>query len=179
MSEETPAQLRDALEAAEKAAKKAMDRAMQAESELRTVKARETFRDANLDPNLSELYTALNHEGDVTVEAAQAFAEQWGIGAAPVEPEPAPAPAAVPAPEPEGLSHIGRAGSLGGGGAQPPVDTATLTTSEFVKLLSSDRAAANKALAEGRVKMRSDNPFNRDPEAAFSAARFGGEGSDE
>lgn len=167
MPEETVPQLRETLETTQKELKKLQKQNDDLLKTNRTLQAKEAFRDAGLNPKLSDLYTAMNPEGDITEEAVTEFASTWGIAGATMqegageeggEPE-AAGSQTEQVPNTEGLEQMSRAGSRAGDGGQPPVDTKYVTTDEFVQMQRTNPTEAKKALAEGRVKLREDNPL--------------------
>lgn len=161
MSDETPTQLRDAKEAAEKLAKKLEKQLADVSGELRTMKASSAFSEAGLSGDLAQLYLAANPEAEeIDAAAAKSFAEQYGISTPAADPQTDDdETGSVDPPNTDGLENMARAGSRTGGDGQAPASTKFLTRSEFLQLQRSDPTQAQKALAEGRVRLRNDNPY--------------------
>lgn len=166
MSDGAPADLRNAYEAATKQIQK-----LEKENQLlvttnRSLQAANAFRAANLSPDLADLFVAASPDAEITAESAKEFAAKYGISAASektAEPnEDGTADTNVPVNNPgstDGLDKIARAGSGAGEGGAASASTQTLTRQEFVRLQTSDPVSAQKALAEGRVRLREDNPY--------------------
>lgn len=176
MSDETVTQLRETLEASQKELKKLSRANEDLVKENRALQAREALRGAELDPKLADLYLGVNPEGEIDVEAVKTFAASYGIATTKAIQEESVEDESNGAkkdpPVEEGLANIGRVGSRGGEGGQPPVGTKLLSTSEFLELQRSDPSEASKALAEGRVKLRSDNPMAVGGTSPFTARTF-------
>lgn len=162
MSEETPSQLREQIDALNKDLGKAKKTAEDALKENRSLKARDAFRDATLSPELADLFVAVNPEGDITAESAKEFAEKYGVGAIQAVDD-AGGTDETPKPQPntDGLDQLDRAGSGAGQGGQQTAGDQTMSVTEYVELLRKDKVAASEALAKGRVRMREDNPMVR------------------
>lgn len=155
MSEESIDQLRSAFEASQKENKTLLKRVDELAKENRTMKATQAVTDAGFRADVADLFIAANPEVDITVEAVKDFAERYNIsGAAEVQDAETSS-----TPPPSGLANIARAGSRAGGSGQAPADTKYLTRDEFLKLQGSNPMEAHKALAEGRVRLREDNPY--------------------
>lgn len=163
--ENTPAELREQVEALTKDIAKERKAKEDLLKENRSLKARDSFREATLSPDLADLFVAVNPDGDISVEAAKDFAEKYGVGAAAAPDEQNGGSGdgtEPPAPNTQGLDLINRAGSGAGNGGQPPAGDKTMSVTEYVELLRRDKPAAQTALAEGRVRVRDDNPMARD-----------------
>lgn len=164
MSEQTPAELRDAFEAAQKELKKLNKTVEELSGENRKLKAGAAFRDADLSPDLADLFVAANPElDDITVDAATEFATKYGISG-PVDTGEGDDvtdgdEGATTSDADKGLDKIARAGSGAGGTGQPPASQKILSRQEFLDMQRTDPTSAQKALAEGRVKLRGDNPL--------------------
>lgn len=162
---ETPAELREAYETGQKELKKLQKQVDTLSHENRKFQAMEAFREAELSPNLADLFVATNPEAEITADAATAFAATYGLtatGEPQVESEegtPEGGAGGGSTDGREGLEQLARAGSGQGGGGQPPASEKVLTRDEFLKLQSENAPAAAQALAEGRVKLRGDNPM--------------------
>lgn len=159
-----PAQLREQYDALVKDHGKLKTTNATLERENRTLKAEKFFGEAGLSPLGAELFVATNPEGDITVDTVKAFAEKYGVGSvATGEPEGGEAADETTPPSTEGLKNMERAGSGSGAGSQQGAGgEKTLSSKEFTDLLKRDKAAAQQALAEGRVVLRDDNPLARD-----------------
>lgn len=165
MSDEGIDQVRSQLDDVTKELKKVQADNEKLTSQNRLLLGENAFRDAGLNPGLAKLYVA-DASAELTADAAKAFAEAYGIPAAVPEPSivsagDAPAPTPAPAGDPS-MSAMGGAGSRGGEGGQLPAGTKTLTTQEYVELARTDKVAAEKAVAEGRVKLSDLNGWNAD-----------------
>jgi hypothetical protein len=142
------------------------------EAEFRTFKTSTLFKEQGLTPKHAELYLAANPNGEISPEAIQTFAAEYGLQ-----------PATAPAPAPAADEHYDSEGSI------PPLETtltrgpqaansalaslqgaagtpqatfasaapAVMTTAEFQKLLQSNPAEAAKAYAEGRAPRNEQN----------------------
>lgn len=165
MSEQTPAELRDAYEASQKELKKLSKQVESLTVENRKFQAMEAFREAELSPNLADLFVATNPEAEINVDAATEFAKTYGLGSATPSTEgeeggePEGASGGGGSDGNEGLDQIARAGSGQGGGGQPLASDKVLSRQEFLQLQSEDPNTARQALAEGRVRLREDNPL--------------------
>jgi hypothetical protein len=131
----------------------------QLRADNRKLSAREAFRDAGLNPAHGDLFAAQAVKGDITVETAKAFAEQFGLSTE--SPEKSTTDQETPAaktdePDDSALSNMSGGGS-GVGGIGAATATPKLTRDEWIELQKSDPAAARQALLEGRVQLRADN----------------------
>lgn len=164
MSEETPVQLREQLDTLEKELTKTRKSNEELAKENRGLKARDAFRGAELSPELADLFVAASPDAEITVDSVKEFATKYNIGAPQVPEVPAGGeqPKETVTPNTQGLEQVARAGSGAGQGGQPSTETQVLSSSEFVDLLRTDKAAAQAALAKGLVKVRDDNPLARD-----------------
>lgn len=165
MSEEqTPAQMREQIDALEKDLGKAKTSNADLTKQVSSLTGQLAARDAGLDPGLADLFVASNPGAEVSVDGLKAFAEKWGIGAAkaPEAPADEQKPEEAPTPNTEGLENMARAGSGSGQGGQQAAGVQTLSAQEFADLSRRDLPAAQKALSEGRVRVRDDNPYARD-----------------
>ena len=182
MSDGTPKDLREAFESLQKEHEKLQKKNESLASENRTLKASNAFRDAELSPDLADLYVAANPDAsDISVDEALSFAQKYGIqgGAVPAASDDGQDDGAEQEPqvtkqEPDrsGLENIARAGSGAGGTGQPPASDKTLTRDEFLTLQRDNPAAARQALAEGRVKLRADNPLAEGSNAPLGSNPF-------
>jgi hypothetical protein len=161
VSEETPNELREQVDALTKDIGKMRKANEDLAKENRSLRARQAFSEATLSPELADLFVAANPEGDITVDSAKEFATKYGISAPVAEGE---EEEKTPKPQPnvEGLDAVSRAGSGAGEGGQLPAETNTMSVSEYVQLLKTNKVAASEALAQGRIRMRDDNPLMRD-----------------
>ncbi len=165
-NDQTPAELREAYESMQKELKKIQKQNESLEGENRKLQAREAFRDAELSPDLADLFVAANPEAEINTDSALEFAQTYGIGAAKVADEgdddgadQGAGDEGAQAPDTEGLDNFARAGSGAAGAGQPPASDKALSRDEFLTLQRDNPGAAQKALAEGRVKLRTDNPM--------------------
>lgn len=169
-NDQSPAELREAYESMQKELKKIQKQNESLSQENRKLEAREAFRDAELSPNLADLFVAAQPEAEISVDSALEFAQTYGVGAAPAaeeggdesgdggEPSGAGEEASGSSGSPD-LNKFARAGSGAGGSGQPPASDKTLTRDEFLTMQRDNPTEAQKALAEGRVKLRTDNPL--------------------
>lgn len=168
MSEETIPQMRDQIDSLTKANKEAQSTISTLAKENRTLSARDLFRDKGLDPKTATLFVG-QHEGDITPEAVDAFATEFGFG--PVSSEgaaddsqedatdgatsdPAPAPGSTD------LGKLARGGSGAGDGGAGGSNVETLTRAEYQELATRDPAAAKEAVRLGRVQISKDNVYS-------------------
>ena len=163
MGTETIPQMRERIEAQNKELKTLRARSTELEAETRRLQARDAFRDAGYHPKHGDLYAAQHPEGDISPDGIAGFAQEYNL--APVTPPPAPAPApgeaGTSAPAETALASMARGGSRPGEGGQPPAGQAdrSMTRDAWLELMKSDPAAARKAVQDGRVQIRKDNPF--------------------
>lgn len=140
------------------------------EAEFRTFKTSVFFKEQGLTPKHAELYLAANPNGEISPEAVQTFAAEYGLQPA----APAPAKAEEERYDSEGstppLETIFTTGpetkpelaSLQGAAGTPQAAFASaapmkMTQAEFQKLLKQNPAEAAKAYAEGRVPRNEQN----------------------
>lgn len=158
MSGETPDSMRDQIDALTKDLNKAKRQVDELLKENRGLKARDAFSEIN--PDLAELFVAVNPEAEITVDAAKEFAAKYNFGAAaPAEEEEEETPSPT---DNSKLNLINRAGSGAGQGGTAGPGEQVLSVPEYVTLLKKDKAAAEEALAKGLVRVRDDNPMARD-----------------
>jgi len=162
-------QMRDHIKELETSLKKAQDSMKGLSSENRLLKAREAFREAGYQPQHAELFVGANPEGELSEEAVIEFVQRHQL-----------APAGGTSDSGEGTgdsSDEGRADSsdsgsdsglanMGGGGTRAGDGGAagartdnTMTIQDWRKLHATDPAAARKAVNDGRVRIREDNPY--------------------
>lgn len=142
------------------------------QGEFRTFKTSVFFKEQGLTPKHAELYLAANPNGEISPEAVQTFAAEYGLQ-----------PAAAPAPAKAEDEHYDSEGNI------PPLETtlttgpktansalaslqgaagtpqaafasanpAVMTGAEFQKLLQTNPAEAAKAYAEGRAPRNEQN----------------------
>lgn len=142
------------------------------QGEFRTFKTSVFFKEQGLTPKHAELYLAANPNGEISPEAVQTFAAEYGL-----QPAAAPAPAKAEdehydsegnTPPLETILTTGPAtvkkelASLQGAAGTPQASFAAaapmqMTQSEFQKLLQSNPTEAAKAYAEGRVPRNEQN----------------------
>jgi hypothetical protein len=165
VSEEGLESQRAQIEALEKDLKKVTTERDEFSGKLRLYEAKEAFTNAELNPALAKLFVAADPTAEISVEAAKAFAEDYGVADLGT---PAPAPVEDAAPQPTApadnpnLNLMGRAGSRGGEGGQQAAGTKALTVQEYQALVRTDAVAAAKAVAEGRVKLNDSNGWAKD-----------------
>jgi hypothetical protein len=157
VSDEDLAQVRERLDAVEKENKKLQKDNAALIAENRNMKATSAIVEAGLSPDVAGLFIAANPETEITTDAVKEFAEKYGIQGKAVSTE-GTEPTA-PSPDDKGLQNFARAGSGAGGSGAAPADTKYLTTEEFIDLQKRDKVAAQKALAEGRIKLSNQNPY--------------------
>lgn len=138
------------------------------QAEFRTFKTSVFFKEQGLTPKHAELYLAANPNGEISPEAVQTFAAEYGL-------QPAAAPAAPPAED----EHYNREGtppavertltsgpsplaSLQGAAGTPQAAFASanpmkMTPKEFQKLLETNPQEAAKAYVEGRAPRNESN----------------------
>ena len=163
MSEETPTDLREQLDALNKDLGKIKKANEDLLKENRGLKARDAF--SGINPDLADLFVAANPDAEITAEAAKEFAEKYGFKVADASAEDQGGEGEntqTPKPNEAGLDLMNRAGSGTGSGGQQTVTDKTLTVSEYVELLKRDKVAAAEAAAKGLVRVRDDNPMARD-----------------
>lgn len=131
------------------------------QSQVRVGEAKEAFRAAGYNPKHGELFALANPEGEVTVEAAAAFAEEQGLPAL-VSTQEASVGSEDSTAEEDGTGDLSamsgsgsRTGGSGAGGAAPE----SLTRQEWQDLYASDPEAGRQAIASGRVEISKGNPF--------------------
>lgn len=156
--ENTPKDLREALDRANERVAQAEEAAKTATAELRTFQAQVTFERNGLTAKHADLFLAANPEAEVTPDAITSFAEEYGLvpagdpdgsssddgGSASDEPT-----------ETAGLAGLGRA--AGGTSGAAPAAQPKLSREEFDKLLETDPAAAAKAYVDGTAPRNSRN----------------------
>jgi hypothetical protein len=152
--------MRERIDAQNKELKRLREEGSTLRAETRRLQARDAFREAGFQPVHGDLFAAQNPEGDIAPDAIVGFAQTYGL--TPVAPkEPAPegeAEKGVPAER--ALAGMSRSGSRPGEGGQPPASNdRSMTRDAWLELAKSDPAAARKAVQEGRVQIRKDNPF--------------------
>lgn len=165
MSEETIPQMRERIESLEKNAKASEKALAAAEAKARLFEARDAFREAGYKPDYAELFVK-GYEGDITKEAAVEFAGKYGFAASGgTEAEGKTAEGATTEGTSQetqskgNLAALSRAGSRAGEGGAAPVGNEPMTRDAYNELYKTDPAAARKAVQEGRVQIRKDNPY--------------------
>ncbi len=154
--------------------REALDRANterdQAQADLRTFSTSVTFKEQGYTPKHAELYLKTNPEGDVSAEAVQAFANEYGL--APTEvPVVTPAPGNLPpdgspppverilgsGPPPD--ANLRSFADVGGSpaGQFEQAAPAKMAQKDFQKLLADNPDAAAQAYREGRVERNEGN----------------------
>lgn len=132
----------------------------------RELQAQVAIEKAGLNEKHAELFLkVVGSDGDITVDAAKSFVEEYGLKPAEQEtppPTPEGAPEAKPVeenPTPESLAGMSGAGTPGSGQTPPSPQGQKLTTAQFEDLLKTDRNAALLAYKEGRVATQEGNVF--------------------
>ena len=156
MSDETtnaaPKELREALERANEAAAAEKARADAAETNFRGLQASVTFEKAGLTAKHADLFLKANPDAEVTAEAAQTFAEEYGLVA-----QEAPPSTEERKPDPNtGLSAFGEASGSGTSGGAPPAQP-VMSQGDFETLLATNPQEAAKAYVEGRAPRNDKN----------------------
>lgn len=166
MSEETTIpQMREALDNARKALEAANKQNQNLATQVRTLTAREAFAEAGYQRTHADLFVAKNPEGEITPDTISAFVDEFGLVPAPKQEEPAAPPAEAgeagqgEAPSSSGLASMSRGGSRPGESAQQGAQSRPLTQAEWQTLYAENPAAARKAVNDGRVQIRADNPY--------------------
>lgn len=157
---ETIPQMRERIDAQNKELKRLRDENSKYGAETRRLQARDAFREAGYQPVHGDLFAAQYPEGEIAPDSIAGFAQTYGL--TPVAPkEPAPeGEAETGAPAERALAGMSRSGSRPGEGGLPPTTTdRSMTRDDWLALSKSDPAAARKAVKEGRVQIRKDNPF--------------------
>lgn len=175
MSEETIPELRDARDEAVADAKRFRTERDDSQKEVRELKAREAFHDAGYEKGHGELFVAVNPETDFTAEAIAEFVKENNLP--PRAQETSSKSEEKPGEEKptetgeekseetsgSGLSTMSGGGSGAGGGGQQSTADELVTTAEWAALHKSNPEAARKVVKEGRVKLRTDNPYGVPP----------------
>ena len=143
-------------------------------AEYHSFKTTTVFKEVGLPAKHAELYLAKNPDGEVTAEAVQAFADEYGL---------MPAEAAAPAPPASAEGHLPADGSpppaertltdgpqpadaalasITAAAGSPEATAATaqpamMNPEEFQKLLQTNPELAAQAYAEGRVRRNEQN----------------------
>lgn len=126
-------------------------------AENRKYGAREVFGKEGFAAPIADLYVTSQPEGELTAEAAQAWASTYGLTAPPVS-QTAPA-APVETVASTSLASMGRGGSNPGGSGQPPAPNTAMSIPEWQDLHQRDPDAAAQAVVDGKVALRQDNPW--------------------
>ena len=170
MSEETIPELREARDQAVTDAKAERSSRIKAEGKVRQLEAREAFDAAGYEKGHGELFVAVNPEAEFTAEAIKAFVDENNLPARASSETSETKEESEQESGGEGkeqgeatketkLGDMGGGGSGAGGGGQQSTADDLLTTQEWADLKKSNPGAAEKAVKEGRVKLRTDNPF--------------------
>lgn len=153
-------ELRESFDSLQKAVGEKDKLIGQLQSENRSMKAETLFSAAGFAPSQAKLYPA---DRDLTPEAVKAFAEEFNLtGPAPASggtqgsPQSSATPTAQSVGSPD-LSLIGQAGSRAGTGGQPPAGSEKISTAKLSELMRTNRPAAEKAIADGRVEFEANN----------------------
>jgi hypothetical protein len=116
------------------------------------------FASGGFDPKFADLYMAANPEGDITADAISEWAGTYGIEPS-TDNQSTPSTEPVTDPSTTGLDTMGRGGSNPGGSGQPPATEKTMPIQEWQDLYARDPDAAKQAMEDGRVEVRTDNPY--------------------
>lgn len=145
---QTPKDLRDALDRAEARATEAEQTAQAAQSQLRMFQAQVTFEKQGLTPKHADLFLKTNPDAEVTSDAVAAFVEEYGLAPA------AGAPAVEAQPKPAGNPQLNAFQEASGGGTQggAPAAAPKMSKRDFAKLLEENPQEAAKAYMEGRTE---------------------------
>lgn len=163
MSEETIPQMRDQIDNLTKQLKDAQSTNSKLTKENRVLAARDIFREQGYSPKAGELFAAQNPEGDITVEAVDTFAQEFGFGVLGSGTEGQEGNAeeggteSETAPGSTELSLMGRGGSGVGEGGASGSSSEPMTRQEWQELHARDPQAARAAVASGRVQISKDN----------------------
>lgn len=128
-------------------------------AQKRTDAAENAFKELSLNPASARLFTALNPEGDVTVEAVAAFAKENGLmpvdAATPAPVADGPAPVVdspdVTTPSTDGQRTRGFQPQVGG--ATVPVDAEKVSRAEWLRMVQDNPAKAQSLFEQNRVDM--------------------------
>lgn len=155
---QTPKDLREALDRAEARTAEAEKVAQAAQSQLRTFQAQVTFEKQGLTPKHADLFLKTNPDAEVTPDAVQAFVEEYSLAPA------SPAPAEEAQPKPAGNPSLSAFQEASGGGTQghAPVASPKMSKQDFEKLLETNPQEAAKAYMEGRTERNELNVQARD-----------------
>ena len=163
MSEETIPQMRERIKELEKQANDAQSKLAEASAENRRLSAREAFRAEGYSPEHGELF-AKSTDGDVSSEAINAFATQYGLqpaasGEETKESESSEGDNSGASDNAAALAAMSGGSSSSGSGGQQSTGGQKMTRQEYNEKVKSDPVAAREALMTGRVEMRDDNPW--------------------
>ena len=160
MSEDNIPQMRETIERLSKDNSSLKTENSGLTSQLRTRDARDAFRDGGYVPKNGDLYAAMNPDGEITAEAVTAFADEQGLPlAGNSEDSGGSGDSTEEGDGSENLSGMSGSGSGAGDGGAGGAGVETLTRQEWQALHATDPAAAQKAIASGRVEISKDNPF--------------------
>lgn len=132
----------------------------QLQQENRSMKAESLFSAEGFAPSQAKLYPV---DRELTSDAVKAFAAEFNLTAPAAAPNEQPTPPQGPqtqtttSPGSPDLSLIGQAGSRAGTGGQPPTGSEKISTAKLSELFRTNRPAAEKAIADGRVEMEANN----------------------
>lgn len=165
-SENIP-QMRERITELEKQVKAQTSQVDTLSVENRTLKAKDIFRDLGYRPEVAETFVKAV-DGEPTPDAVDAFAQQLGL--TPQAKGESGAEGAQGTTSAEGggtsessetsaLSSMARGGSSSGAGGQPTAEQQIMPRQEWIALSKTDPGKARQVLAEGRVGIRSDNPY--------------------
>lgn len=162
MSDETIPQMRERIDALQKEKGKLQEDLVSTRLEVKTLQARDLFRESGYRREHADLFVKTNPEvEEITEDAVAAFVKDYGLS--PVQQEESTTKQDEEGggtPDDVDLATLARGGSrAGAGGQQQATDDQTMTREEWRSLHKSDPVAARQAYAQGRVALREDNPF--------------------
>jgi hypothetical protein len=160
----TPAEARDHIANLEKDLTKTKASLETALTVNKGFQAKEVFATAGFESNLADLYVSANPEGKLSPEAATEWAKGFGFVPKTKETKEIEAEGGTETVTDgsEQLADMGRGGSSPGGAGQPPPAKDTMSRTEWQQLYTRDPVAAKKAVADGKVEIRGDNPYAKD-----------------
>ena len=130
---------------------------------LRVHAASDAFRGAGYNPNHGKLYAAVNPEGEITAETVVAFAEEQTLSPVDSDTQKETDDGGEATSEvkdgSEALSGMAGSGSRAGDGGAGGAQVETLTRQAWQQLYAEDPAAAQAAVASGRVEISRDNVY--------------------
>ena len=166
MSEETNIQkMRETIERLSKDKAGLESKNVELTQQLRVRDARDVFRQEGYNPKHGDLYAAVNPEGEITAEAAVAFATEQSLSVledTSGSSEESGDSASDDAGDQAGKASMAGGGSRSGDGGAGGASVDTLTREQWKQLNASDPAAAQAAIASGRVEISRDNVYRNE-----------------